>query len=160
MSKTTHIIEHDVHTIIEEEDREEVGARTGKRRRLFTALAATVAVLGGGYYAYDVLVASQHVETDNAYVGANVAQVTPLVGGPVLDVLVDDTQSVRRGDILVRLDNTDAKITLARAEAELATTIRKVRGLVATDSGLGAQIAARVAEQASVEAQLALLQKS
>ena len=155
MSKTTHIIEHDVHTIIEEEDREEVGARTGKRRRLFTALAATVAVLGGGYYAYDVLVASQHVETDNAYVGANVAQVTPLVGGPVLDVLVDDTQSVRRGDILVRLDNTDAKITLARAEAELATTIRKVRGLVATDSGLGAQIAARVAEQASVEAQLA-----
>src|SRR3546814_7487725 len=65
MSKTTHIIEHDVHTIIEEEDGEEVGARTGKRRRLFTALAANVAVLGGGSYDYDVLVASQHVETDN-----------------------------------------------------------------------------------------------
>ncbi|MBB6193747.1 membrane fusion protein (multidrug efflux system) [Sphingobium wenxiniae] len=154
MSKTTHIIEHDVHTIIEEESPGEVRARKGKRTRLFIALTATVAVLGSGYYAYDVLIASQHVETDNAYVGANVAQVTPLVGGPVREVLVDDTQPVRRGEILVRLDDTDAKIALARAEAELASAVRRVRGLVATDSVLGAQIAARVADQTSVEAQL------
>ncbi|ATE68014.1 HlyD family efflux transporter periplasmic adaptor subunit [Rhizorhabdus dicambivorans] len=155
MSKTTHIIEHDVHTIIEEEGPEDETARKGKRKRLFLGLAAGVAVLGAGYYAYDALVASQHVETDNAYVGANVAQVTPLVGGPVREVLVDDTQPVKRGDILVRLDDTDAKIALARAEADLALTIRRVRGLVATDTGLGAQIAARVADQARAEAQLA-----
>lgn len=155
MSKTTHIIEHDVHTIIEEEDPAEENARKGKRKGLFVALAASVAVLGAGYYAYDALVVSQHVETDNAYVGANVAQVTPLVGGPVLEVLVDDTQPVKRGDILVRLDDTDARLALARAEADYALTVRRVRGLVATDSGLGAQIAARVADQASAEAQLA-----
>lgn len=155
MTKTTHIIEHDVHTIIEEETLEEESGRKGKRKRLFLGLAAGVAVLGAGYYTYDVLVASQHVETDNAYVGANVAQVTPLVGGPVLEVLVDDTQAVKRGDVLVKLDDTDARIALARAEADLALTIRRVRGLVATDSGLGAQIAARVADQASADAQLA-----
>ncbi len=154
MTTTTHVIEHDVHTTIEKEGLEEEAAHKGQRTRLFIGLAAAVAVLGGGYYAYDVLIASQHVETDNAYVGANVAQVTPLVGGPVLEVLVDDTQAVKRGDVLVRLDDTDAKIALARAEGELASTIRKVRGLVATDNGLGAQIAARVADQARAEAQL------
>src|SRR3546814_16648263 len=76
MSKTTHIIEHDVHTIIEEEDREEVGARTGKRRRLFPTLAATVAVPGGGYYAYAALGASPHVEAANDFVRAIVDKVT------------------------------------------------------------------------------------
>ena len=95
-------------------------ARKKKRLRLFAGLAATVAVLGGGYYAYDTLVLSRHAVTDNAYVGADVAQVTPLVGGPVRQVLVDDTHHVRKGDVLVRLDDTDFKIALDRAEAGLA----------------------------------------
>lgn len=90
------------------------------RKRLFAGLAATVAVLGAGYYAYDALVLSRHVVTDDAYVGADVAQVTPSVGGPVREVLVDDTRRVRKGDVLVRLDDTDFKIALARAEAGLA----------------------------------------
>ena len=105
------------------------GPQNAKRKKLFIGLGATVAILGGGYLAYDVLIASRHVETDNAYVGANVAQVTPLISGPVHDVLVDDALPVKRGDILVRLDDTDARLTLARAEAELATTERRIRGL-------------------------------
>ncbi len=93
---------------------------SSKRKSLFIGLAATVAALGGGAYAYDVLVASRHVTTDNAYVGADVAQVTPLIGGPVREVLVQDTHSVSRGDVLVRLDDTDAKLALASAQARLA----------------------------------------
>ena len=93
---------------------------TLKRLKLFTGLVATVAVLGGGYYAYDTFVASKHATTDNAYVGADVAQVTPLVGGPVREVLVDDTRHVKRGDVLVRLDDTDFKIALARSEAAVS----------------------------------------
>lgn len=132
------------------------GPQNAKRKKLFIGLGATVAILGGGYLAYDVLIASRHVETDNAYVGANVAQVTPLISGPVHDVLVDDALPVKRGDILVRLDDTDARLTLARAEAELATTERRIRGLVATDSGLGAQVAARAADETRADAQLAV----
>ncbi len=105
-----------------------------------------------------MLVASKHAVTDNAYVGADVAQVTPLVGGPVREVLVQDTQQVRRGDVLVRLDDTDAKIAVAQAEANLASAIRKVQGLHATDSGLGAQIAARAADEARAQAQIASAQ--
>lgn len=126
-----------------------------KRKRWFGALGAAVAVAGGGYFAYDALIASRHVVTDNAYVGADVAQVTPQVGGPVAAVLVADTQAVRRGQVLVRLDDTDAQLALARAEANLGLTIRKVRGLVATDDGLTAQIAARAADQTRAAADMA-----
>lgn len=125
------------------------------RKRLFAALATGVIAAGLGYVGYDTLVASHHAVTDNAYVGADVAQVTPLVGGPVRAVQVQDAQFVRRGDVLVQLDDTDARIAVARAEAELAATVRKVRGLVATDGGLHAQTAARAADTARADAQIA-----
>lgn len=132
----------------------ESAAQTRKRKRLFAALAGGIALVGTSAYGYTTLVASKHAVTDNAYVGADVAQVTPLVGGPVAELRVQDAQAVRKGDVLVQLDDTDAKIAVARAEAELAATIRKVRGLVATDTGLGAQIAARAADEARADAQL------
>lgn len=155
MTKITRITEHDVTTTIEESTDTEDAALKAKRKKGFIGLAVAAVVLGGGYWAYDAFIAAAHVETDNAYVGANVAQVTPLVGGPVRDVLVDDTQEVKRGDILLRLDDTDARIALTRAEAQLAQTERKVRGLIATDGGLGAQIASRAADEARAQAQLA-----
>jgi len=132
----------------------EEAARAAKRKKLFLAFAGGIALIGGGYYGYDKLVASHHAVTDNAYVGADVAQVTPLVGGPVRDVLVQDAQQVRRGDILVRLDDTDAQIAVARAEADLASTIRRVRGIVATDGSLEAQVSARHEDELRAKAQL------
>ena len=133
-------------------------ATKAKRKKLFAALAAGIAIVGGGTYAYNVLVASKHAVTDNAYVGADVAQVTPLIGGPVNAVYVQDTQQVRRGAVLVRLDDTDARIAVAQAEANLASAMRKVQGLHATDSGLGAQISARTADEARAQAQIAVAQ--
>lgn len=60
------------------------------------------------------------VSTDNAYVGAETAQVTSMIGGQVAEVLVKDTQQVKRGDILVKIDQRDAQIQLAQAQAELS----------------------------------------
>ena len=138
---------------------EVVAAKTkAKRKKLFGAFAGGVALIGGGYYAMDTLVWSKHAVTDNAYVGADVAQVTSQLSAPVSAVLVEDTQQVHRGDVLVRLDDTDAKIAVANAEANLATAIRKVQGLHATDSGLGAQIAARAADQGKASAAVAAAQ--
>ncbi|KPL66787.1 hemolysin D [Erythrobacter sp. SG61-1L] len=151
----THVVEHDVYTTTEEESPAEEVARKGKRKRLFLALGASVVVLGGLYFAYDAIFASRYVSTDNAYVGADVAQVTPLVAGPVVEVTVQDTQAVKRGDVLVRLDDTDARLALAEAEAALQAAERRVRGIVATDSGLASQVAARGAERAQAAARLA-----
>jgi len=127
-------------------------ARKAKRKKMFAGLAGGIALIGAGYSAMDALVWSKHAETDNAYVGADVAQVTSQLAAPVSAVLVEDTKQVHKGDVLVRLDDTDAKIAVANAEANLATAIRRVQGLHATDSGLGAQIAARAADQGKAAA--------
>ena len=124
----------------------------GKRKALFAGLGAVVVLGAAGYGAYYALVGSHHVETDNAYVGAYVAQVTPLIGGPVRSVAVNDTQAVKQGHVLVVLDDTDARIALASAQAALASAQRKVRGYLATDQSLSAQIAARDADQARAAA--------
>jgi len=136
----------------------EHAATKAKRKKLFAALAGGVALIGGGSYGYNAIYGSKHAVTDNAYVGADVAQVTSQLAAPVSEVLVQDTRQVRRGDVLVKLDATDAKIAVARAEADLANATRKVRGTFATDTGLGAQIAARAADEARASAEIASAQ--
>lgn len=148
------VIEHNFDQADPNQSEHDAARRKVRRMRLFGGFAVGVAFLGGASYGYEALVGAHHVVTDNAYVGADVAQITPLIGGPVKQVLVQDAQQVRRGDILVRLDDTDARIAVARAEADLAVTIRRVRGLVANDGGLSAQVSARRADEMKAEAAL------
>ncbi len=63
-----------------------------QRRRLFTIFAGVLVLAILGYGLYWLLVASHYVSTDNAYVGADVAEVTPLISGAVTDVRVRETQ--------------------------------------------------------------------
>ncbi|WP_374500088.1 HlyD family efflux transporter periplasmic adaptor subunit [Zoogloea sp.] len=125
-----------------------------RRKRLFIALAALLAKGAVGYGIYEYAYAARYVTTDNAYTAAETAQVTPSVGGIVAEVRVADTQAVRRGDIAVVLDDVDARLALAQAEAELGRAVRRVRGYVATDDSLAAQIAARSSEQRRAAAQV------
>ena len=96
-------------------------ARSGRKRMiLFSLLALTVAAAGGGYYRYWNLVGSRYVSTDNAYTAAEVAVVTAEIDGPVAAVNVIDSQQVKRGDVLVVIDDTDTQLALRQAEADLA----------------------------------------
>ena len=133
---------------------ENSAVRVQRRNKLLGGLAAVVIVAGIAAGAYWWLHSSHFVSTDNAYAAAEVAQVTPSVGGTVLEVLVKDTQAVRKGDVLVRIDPTDAKLALAQAEAELARATRRVKGYVANDGGLKAQVTAREADEKRAAAQL------
>lgn len=126
-----------------------------RRKRLLSIVAGVVLTGGGSYYAYDHFYASKFVSTDNAYTAAEIAQVTPAVGGIVREVRVTDTQSVKRGDIVVMLDDTDARLALEQAEAELGRAERRVRGYVANDTNLRAQLDSRASEQLRATAQLA-----
>ena len=125
------------------------------RKKLLAGLAATVVISGAGYYAYEELFGSRYVTTDNAYVGADTAQVTPLIGAPVEAVFASDTNSVARGDVLIQLDDTDARIAVAQAEAALGQAERRVGGYFANDEALTAQVAARAADQARAAADVA-----
>ena len=127
-------------------------ARQQKRKLWLTRLAlivGAVAILWGLWY---LLIGRNHVATDNAYVNAEVAQVTPLVNGQVTAVLVSDTQAVKAGDILVRLDDANAVILYNTAEAELARARRMFRQSSATSNALSAQVDARRADIARAEA--------
>jgi membrane fusion protein (multidrug efflux system) len=124
------------------------------RKKLLGGIAGAVLLAGAGYGGWYVLVGSHHVGTDNAYVGADTASVTPMVAAQVLNVRVSDTQAVRRGDVLVQLDDSDARIALAQAEAELARTRRQYGQTSATSTALAAQVDARNADIARARAQL------
>ncbi|WP_029916859.1 HlyD family efflux transporter periplasmic adaptor subunit [Caulobacter sp. UNC358MFTsu5.1] len=125
---------------------------TGNRRQLLSGLAAVVVVGVAAWGLYQVFIGSHHVETDNAYVGAEVAQVTPLISGPVAKVLVSETQVVAAGQPLVVLDDSDARIAVLAAQAALGQAQRKVQGYFASDDALAGQVAARDADIARAEA--------
>jgi membrane fusion protein (multidrug efflux system) len=103
---------------------------------------------------YWLLVSSHHVETDDAYVNADVADVTPLVGGPIVSAPATDTLPVKRGDVLVTIDPTDFKIALAADEAALGQAVRRVQGYFANRDAQTAVTAARAADVEHARAQL------
>ena len=138
--------------------------RAAQRRTWLTRLAILVVAVAAIYGLWYFLVGRNHVSTDNAYVNAEMAQVTPLISGQAIEVLVKDTQAVKRGDVLVRLDPSNQKIALAQAEAELAEAQRKFRQAVATNASLSAQVQARGADinaaRANLQAAQATFDKS
>jgi membrane fusion protein (multidrug efflux system) len=127
----------------------------GKKRRLKVALAllAGKVLIGAGAW---LLVDGDHVSTDNAYVGADSAQVTPLVSAAVKAVPVANTQHVRKGQVLLVLDDRDARLAVARAEAEYLKARRQFAQTAATGGSLAAQVNAREADIGQAQAQLAV----
>ncbi|MFC5344837.1 HlyD family secretion protein [Brevundimonas staleyi] len=95
--------------------------------------------------------------TDNAFVQADVTLVSPQIDGYVAEVLVTDNQRVQPGQILVRLDDADAKARLAAAEANLAALLAAVDNVDARAAQEQAMIASRAAavSQARAQANLA-----
>ncbi len=131
---------------------------TSKRKPALLAVTALVAAGAIGYGVYWALVLRHQESTDNAYVQAPMVQITPQVAGTVLAVLVDDTDVVKVGQPLVRLDPADARLTLERAESQLAQTVREVRTLYANNAALDATIRLREAEVARMQADVARAQ--
>jgi membrane fusion protein, multidrug efflux system len=118
-------------------------AQKAKRKRWLAIAAAAFAVVGIAYGAYWALVLRYAESTDDAYVSGNVVQITPQISGTVVSIGADDTQYVKAGQVLVQLDQADAKVALDQAEAQLARTVRDVRGLYSTSSQLQATVAMR-----------------
>ncbi|AOK20056.1 hemolysin D [Burkholderia cepacia] len=123
----------------------------GKRKRMMTLLVAVIVIAAIAYGLYYFLVARFHEGTDDAYVNGNVVQITPQVTGTVIAVKADDTQTVKAGDPLVVLDPADSQVALQQAEANLAQTVRQVRGLFVNDDQYRAQVALRQSDLSKAE---------
>jgi membrane fusion protein, multidrug efflux system len=126
----------------------------GKRWRLLGAVLGGVLLVVVGYTVYWAQVLRYHQRTDDAYVNGNVVQITPQISGTVVAIGADDTQFVKAGQALVRLDQSDAKVALDQAEAQLARTVRDVRNLFATTSQLQASVQGRETDLAAAQSDL------
>lgn len=124
------------------------------KRKKFLGFFALILILAAILYGIWAIFFNHSVTTDNAYVGAETAQITSMVNGQVADVLVKDTQQVKQGDVLVRIDERDAKIQLAQAQAELAKAQRQYKQSQANSSSLNSQVVVRNDEITSAQAQV------
>ena len=114
------------------------------KRKLLLRLVLLVVVLGAiGVGVWYYTIGRWYEGTDDAYVNGNVVQITPQVVGTVVKINADDGNLVHKGDVLVEIDGSDARIALQQAEAQLARTVRQVRGLYSNVESGQAVVAAQ-----------------
>jgi membrane fusion protein (multidrug efflux system) len=122
-SKTEHHIGDSVSSGFEDSDMDPVvvettGEKRRKRKRILYIGAAALLVLiiaGVAYWLY----ARQYESTDDAFVDADITQVSPKVSAYVKKVYVDSNQRVKKGDLLAELDTADLESRLQAAKAQL-----------------------------------------
>lgn len=120
----------------------ENGNGNGKRKRQLLLLTFALILVAIIFSLYWFLYARYYEETDDAYVGGNVVQISAQVSGTVTSIKADDTQVVKAGQQLVTLDASDAKVALAQAEAALAQSVRQTRQVFLNNDTLAASVAA------------------
>ncbi|MFS2221928.1 multidrug efflux MFS transporter periplasmic adaptor subunit EmrA [Pantoea sp. B65] len=101
-----------------------------KRKTALIFLAVVFIVIGIAYLTYWFLVLRHYQETDDAYVAGNQVQVMAQVAGSVNKVWFDDTDYVKKGDVLITLDKTDAEQAFEKAQTALATSVRQTHQLM------------------------------
>lgn len=128
------------------------------RRKRGLLMLGLACLLGAVIYAiYWFLVVRFEVDTDNAYVQGNIVQITSQVAGTIVAIEADDTDHVKLGQMLLRLDPTDAQVALDQAEAQLAQTVREVQATYGSNKALASVIEVRQADRARSQADLARL---
>lgn len=89
-----------------------------KRNKLFKIFGIAALLTFVSAFSYWYFISSRVITTDNAYASVEPAQINSEVGGTINEVLVVDTQMVKKGDTLVILDKRDLNIALKDAIAE------------------------------------------
>lgn len=92
-------------------------AKNNVARRRWIALLVLLAVTVGGVLAY-WRYAAIYPSTDNAYTGADIVRIAPLVSGPVTNVYVIEDQKVAEGDPLFDIDPAPYEAALRGARAQ------------------------------------------
>ena len=113
-----------------------------KRLRTLLIMTGVFVFAGVIWYLLWLFIFSTRVTTDNAYVGGNQVAISAQVPGTVVAILADDTQHVDAGQVLVKLDSTDADVRLQQARSALAQAVRGVRQQTSSASSADAQVTA------------------
>jgi membrane fusion protein (multidrug efflux system) len=106
------------------------------RKRALLIVLVLVIVAGVAWLAYALSYGRWHQSTDDAYVDGNIVSIVPQTTGTVVGIDADNGMRVEAGQALVHLDPNDARVSYDQAVANLAGTVRQVRGLFSdVDSG-------------------------
>ncbi len=93
-------------------------------------IALNLVILGGaawlGYQKYEEYF--NNPWTRDGQVRANVIKIAPRVSGPVVNVLIQDNQEVKAGDLLFEIDPTTYEVALSQATVGLERAIIRSRG--------------------------------
>ncbi|WP_067709668.1 multidrug efflux MFS transporter periplasmic adaptor subunit EmrA [Erwinia sp. ErVv1] len=101
-----------------------------KRKVALIFLAVLFILIGVVWLVYWLTVLRHFQDTDDAYVAGNQAQIMAQVSGSVNKVWFDNTDYVKKGDVLLTLDRTDAEQAFEKAQTALATSVRQTHQLI------------------------------
>lgn len=132
---------------LQEQSAEPSSRRAFVKRGLMAA--AVVALLGGGAYfgQYWWTTGRYLVSTDDAYVGARNATLSPKVSGYISEVAVEDNATVKAGDVIARIDDGDYRLAVQTAKDQVAVQQASI-------ARLGKQVVAQEASVDQAKAQL------
>lgn len=119
--------------------------QNSKRRQMLTLVALVTFIILVVWGLYTLLYGRFYQTTDDAYTDGNRISVAAQVSGTIVAVNTDDTQYVKKGQLLIQLDPTDAELALDQSKAALANTIRAVSGQFHTVDADSAQARAAAA---------------
>lgn len=100
-----------------------------KAKKRIAIFLGVLALIGVSYGAYWFAYGSKFEDTENAYVNANQITVSSSVSGSITGLYVNDTMQVKKDFIAIKVEDTDYKIALERAENDLAKAVRNYKGL-------------------------------
>lgn len=93
-----------------------------KPKRIILLLVLAAGLGFGGIKLWDYINYSRsHVETDNAYITGHIVPVNSKIGGHVEQIMVDDNQWIKEGDVIVKLEKQDLQVKINQAKANLET---------------------------------------
>jgi membrane fusion protein (multidrug efflux system) len=120
------------------------------RKRRLAAVTLSLLLAGGALLIYWWFTTRDWVATDDAFVSGHLITLKAQTEGTIVEILAENTQQVRQGQVLVRLDGVRAQLDFERAQAELGETLRHLEKLTAGIQTLQQRIAARQAALSQV----------
>jgi membrane fusion protein (multidrug efflux system) len=147
-------VEKDMSATAEAQSPQPSANKKKKRKGVLIVLALIFVLIGIAWGVYWFLVLRHFQETDDAYVAGNQVQVMAQVSGSVNKVWFEDTDFVKKGDVLVSLDKTDAEQAFEKAQTALATSVRQTHQLMINGKQYQASITLQQTALAQAQADL------
>lgn len=92
----------------------------------FIVALAVIVVLGGGYGVYKYIHSMAHETTDDAQIETKITPIVSKIPGYIKNIYIQDNQVVKKGDTLIRLDDTEYAIQVQQAKANYQAALSQL----------------------------------